>query len=283
MFTRFTDAADNHRIGLSQSLHTFNQLRKIGRILRFDSATDNRGHRKLHGLDTVGIIGSSDGSRLQQVLINTNQGTSVSGRDVGNLFGIFTHHDHSTLDILDPKFSLLSGDVVRTHNSDLLSSGNLSREDTSEGVETTLVRCRNHLRDVHAHRSTLGCIASTNGSGSLIVQRTVVKAVHTVRLGLHRGRKVKHNHLQNGITSRKPLLHDTLQQLFSGVFLLLSLEFDTNSLQHLLHLSMFLSHDSFEKGGDRGGDECAESTFERSPLITGGPDRATGIEVPITP
>mmetsp|Transcript_17466 Transcript_17466/g.43566 ORF Transcript_17466/g.43566 Transcript_17466/m.43566 type:complete len:571 (-) Transcript_17466:874-2586(-) len=283
VFTGFTNTANNHRIGLGQTLHTLDQLRKIGRVLGLNGATNDRRHRELHGLNGVGIISGGNSSRLQQVLVNTYQGAGVSSRDVSDLFGVFTHHDNSTLDVLDPEFGLLSCHVVRTHDTDLLSGSNLSREDTTEGVETSLIGSRNHLRNVHAHRGTLGSITGTNGSGSLIIQRTVVKTVNTVSLGLDRGRKVQDNHLQNGVTGRKPLLHDTLQQLLSSVLLFFTLKFDTNGLQHLLDLSVFLSHDSIEEGSDRGSNELAEGTFKGSSLVTGSPNGTLGIEVPVTP
>lgn len=60
---------------------------------------------------------------------------------------------------------LLSRDVVGTHNSDLLSGGDLAREDTTEGIETSLVTCGHHLRYVH-HKRSVG-VACADGGGSL--------------------------------------------------------------------------------------------------------------------
>mmetsp|Transcript_18460 Transcript_18460/g.42612 ORF Transcript_18460/g.42612 Transcript_18460/m.42612 type:complete len:276 (+) Transcript_18460:517-1344(+) len=104
VFTRFASAAYNHRIRLCQTFHTLNQLGEISGVLRFHCATHDRRHRELHCLNSVGIICGSDSSRLQQILINTNQGADVSSWYVGNLLGVFTHHDQSTLNVLYPMF-----------------------------------------------------------------------------------------------------------------------------------------------------------------------------------
>ena len=57
--------------------------------------------------------------------------------------------DHSPLDWLDIKISLLPGDVVGSHDTDLLSSGHNPREDTPKGIETAFICRGNHLGDVH--------------------------------------------------------------------------------------------------------------------------------------
>jgi hypothetical protein len=94
---------------------------------------------------------------------------------------------------------------------------------------------------------------------------------------------MKHNHLQNGISSRKPLLHDTLEERLSNKLLLFGLELNSNSLKHFLNLSVLLGHDGLEQGGDRGGDELAECTLKVTILILCGPDLTGGIEIPVTP
>mmetsp|Transcript_27826 Transcript_27826/g.59503 ORF Transcript_27826/g.59503 Transcript_27826/m.59503 type:complete len:311 (+) Transcript_27826:1271-2203(+) len=231
----------------------------------------------------MGIISSGDGSRLQQILVDTHQGAGISGRDIGYLFGVFTHHDDSALNVLYPKFRLLSSNIVRSHDANLLSSCDLSREHSTECVETTLVRCRNHFRDVHTHRSTIRRVAMADSRCGLIIHWTIVKTVNTVSLGFDRRRKVQNNHFQNSVTGREPLLHNTLQQLLASVLFFLSLEFNTNSLQHFLDLSVFFSHDSFEQSGNGRCDKLAESTLEGTSLVTCRPDGTTSIKVPITP
>mmetsp|Transcript_33515 Transcript_33515/g.77267 ORF Transcript_33515/g.77267 Transcript_33515/m.77267 type:complete len:526 (+) Transcript_33515:569-2146(+) len=282
MFTGFFGVTQNHGIGLCKTLHSLDKLWKIGRVLWLNSATHNRGHRELHCLNAVGIFLGCDCSGLQQVLINTHKGTSVSGRNIGNLLRVTTHHDNSTLDILDPQLRLLASDVVGSHDTDLLTGGDLSTKDTTKGVETSLIGSGHHLRNVHTERSTLGSVASTDGNSRLIIERTIIESVDTVLLGNRRRGKMEYNHLKNSVTSGKPFLHNTLQQLLSNKFLLVSLQFDANGIQHLLDLSVLLRHDSSEQSGNRSHDELTESTLKTA-FAGCGPNLSGGIKVPVTP
>mmetsp|Transcript_13907 Transcript_13907/g.30387 ORF Transcript_13907/g.30387 Transcript_13907/m.30387 type:complete len:580 (+) Transcript_13907:995-2734(+) len=283
VFTGFFGVAQNHRIGLGKTLHTFDQLGQIGRVLGLDGATHNGRHGELHRLNGAGIVLGGNGTRLEQVLINADKSTGVTGRNVSNLFCVTSHHDHSTLNVLDPQFGLLAGNKVGTHDANLLSGSDLSRENTSKGVETSLIRGGDHLGNVHTKRSAVRSIASTNGGRGLVVQRTVIEGIDTILLGLCRRRQVKHNHLQNGVTGWEPLLHDTLQELLSNKFLFVGLELDVDCLKHLLDLSVLFSHNGFEKRCDGRHDELTESTFQGASLVAGGPDLAGAIKVPVTP
>mmetsp|Transcript_8020 Transcript_8020/g.11512 ORF Transcript_8020/g.11512 Transcript_8020/m.11512 type:complete len:533 (-) Transcript_8020:258-1856(-) len=283
MFTGFFGVTQNHRIGLGKTLHTLNKLGKIGRVLGLDGATDDGRHGELHGLNTVSIILGTDGTRLKEVLINTNKGTSVTGGDISDLLGITTHHNNGTLNILNPKFRLLAGNVVGSHDTNLLTGGDLSGEDTAESVETSLIRGGDHLRDVHTKRSAITGVTSTDGSGGLVIKRTIIEGINTVGLGLGGGRQVKHNHLQNSVSGRKPLLHNTLEKSLALEFLLLGFELNSDGLKHLVNLSGLFGHDGFEKSGDGGSNKLTESTFESSSPITGNPLLTVGIEKPVTP
>mmetsp|Transcript_9074 Transcript_9074/g.13552 ORF Transcript_9074/g.13552 Transcript_9074/m.13552 type:complete len:423 (+) Transcript_9074:1110-2378(+) len=283
MFTGILGVTQNHWVGLGKTLHTLNKLGQISRVLGLDGTTHNGGHTELHCLDTACILQGTDGSRLEQVLVNTDQSTSVTGGNISHLLCVTSHHDSSTLDVLDPELALLSRNVVRSHNTDLLSRGNLSREDTSESIETTLITGGNHLRNVHTQRSAITGIASTDCGCGRIIQRSVVEGIDTVRLGLGWRRQMKHNHLQHGISSRQPLLHNTLQELLSDEIVLLSLQGNSDGLEHLLDLSMLLVHDSIEKSGDGSRNELTESTLESTLLVTGGPHLTACIEIPVTP
>ena len=77
------------------------------------------------------------------------------------------------LDVLLIKIFLLSRDEVWSHNSALLSSGDLSREDTTEGVEPSLVWGGDHLGDVH-HQGSVG-VAVLDGDTGLIVRGSLVQ------------------------------------------------------------------------------------------------------------
>ena len=59
----------------------------------------------------------------------------------------FSHRFY--LDGLLVQVLLLAGDEVGSHDSALLSGGDNAGEDTTEGVESSLVGGRHHLGDVH--------------------------------------------------------------------------------------------------------------------------------------
>jgi len=80
-------------------------------------------------------------------------------------------------------------------------------------------------------------------------------------LGNDGGGKVEHDHLKDGVSSGEPLLHDALEEGLSDKLALVGLELDSDSLQHLVDLSVLLVHDGLEKGGDGGGDELTEGTL----------------------
>ena len=62
---------------------------------------------------------------------------------------------------------LLAGDEVGAHDPALLSSGDLAGEDTTEGVEASLVRCGHHLGDVH-HQRRLGVAVLDAHAGNIV-------------------------------------------------------------------------------------------------------------------
>ncbi len=282
VLTGFLGVAQNHWIGLSKALHALDKLGEIGRVLGLDSATDDRGDGELHGLDAVGIISGTDRTGLEEVLIDTDEGASVTGGDVSDLLGVAAHHDHGPLDILDPNLGLFARHVVGAHNANLLAGGDLAGEDTAESIETTLVRGGDHLGDVHAKRGVFAGVASADGSGSHVVKGSIVKGVDTVGLGLDRGGKVEHNHLKNGVPGGEPLLHDALEEGLADKLLLVGLELNADGVQHLLDLAVLLSHDGLEEGGHGGGDELAKRALEALAGVTG-PLLAGGIVVPVTP
>lgn len=69
------------------------------------------------------------------------------------------------LDRFDVKIVLLSWDEVGSHDSDLLSSGDGTREDTTEGVETSFVGSRYHLG--HVHHKWTGWVTSLQCCGKI--------------------------------------------------------------------------------------------------------------------
>lgn len=87
----------------------------------------------------------SDGTGFHDVLINTNKTNSVTAWDISNIFNGSTHHQHSSLDCLFIKVFLLSWFVVWSKDSNFLSSGDGTREDTSESEESTSISGGDHL------------------------------------------------------------------------------------------------------------------------------------------
>lgn len=86
--------------------------------------------------------------------------------DILDGFNVTTHHQNSSLDGLLSHIFLLSEDEVRSHNSGLHTSGNFAREDTTESIETSLVRGGYHLGDVH-HQWSVG-VASLSQQINLV-------------------------------------------------------------------------------------------------------------------
>mmetsp|Transcript_43960 Transcript_43960/g.51502 ORF Transcript_43960/g.51502 Transcript_43960/m.51502 type:complete len:201 (-) Transcript_43960:627-1229(-) len=97
------------------------------------------------------------------------------------------------------------------------------------------------------------------------------------------GWEFEDNHLEHSISGRKPLLHNTLKEGLSNQFLFVTLHFDANGLEKLLHFFVLLVHDSIEQSSDGGSDELAKRTLEATILIGGSPCLTGGIKVPVTP
>jgi hypothetical protein len=145
----------------------------------------------------VSSLTGGEGTRLQQELINTDQTENVTGWDIIDGVDLTTHHENGTLDGLDEKVVLLARSVVRTLDTDLKTRADSASEDTTEGVETTLVRSWHHLGDVQ-HERSLGVTVSDTNAG-LIIRWTLIKSLGTVFLGSDWGWQVKNHHLHQGI------------------------------------------------------------------------------------
>ena len=91
----------------------------------------------------MGIFKTSNGASLEKVLVNADECSVISRRDINNHFSIAPHHDQDTLDRLDEQILLAAGLVVRAKDTCFHAVRNLAREDTTKGVESTSIR--NHL------------------------------------------------------------------------------------------------------------------------------------------
>mmetsp|Transcript_749 Transcript_749/g.1722 ORF Transcript_749/g.1722 Transcript_749/m.1722 type:complete len:844 (-) Transcript_749:24-2555(-) len=272
MLTSLGGLAFNHGIRLGKLLKTLHKLGEILRVLHTNSHTHHGGHGELHGLDAAGRLKVGDSTGLHQVGIDTNQTASVTGGDVRNSLGVTTHHDHDTLNGLGEQVSFLAGDEVRSEDAHLLASSDLTREHTAESDET-VIGTGNHLRDVHHQRAAIGSVASADSLGSLVIHGTIVKGLGTVQLRGSGGGKLHDNHLQNGIGSGQPLLHDSLEEGLAGELLLLVLgEVNTDVLGHVegLGLSLLVHlvvHDGGEHIHDGVHDEGNERTLGARLLV----------------
>jgi len=284
VLTRLFDVALAERIGLGKTLKTFDKLRKISRVLGLDSDTNDRANAELHVLDGECLLIVRDCSRLDKELIDTDKTNDITARAISDRLDETTHHKDSTLDGLDIEIVLLARDIVGTHDTDLLTSLDCAREDTTKGIETTLIRCGYHLRDVHKS-GTVG-IASLDSLGDAVVAGTSVEGIATITLGGKRRRKVDAHHLKESIGGREPLTHDGLEEGLAHLLTLVRLELDTDDAEHLVDGGIVAVHDSTDHLVDGGVDELAESTLEGGTVSgsgSGTPDLGLGIKVVITP
>jgi hypothetical protein len=204
-------------------------------------------------------VDGGEGSRFEQELIDTDQTTNVSGWDILNRLDETTHHENGTLDSLDEQVVLLSWGVVRALDANLETRPNGTSKDTSEGVETTLIRGGYHLGDVQ-HEGTLG-IAVTDGNGSLIIVGTLVQGLHSVALGNLGGRKMENHHFQEGISGGQELSHDNLEELLALEVLLVAGKLDLELFKNLWKLVLLEVHDDMEDLEDRLENEVVEGAL----------------------
>ncbi|KAI6748621.1 hypothetical protein HG530_015394 [Fusarium avenaceum] len=178
VLTRLGGHGQDTRIGLGETLETLNKLGEILGVLDLDGTLDDGGDGELHNLEVVGGLAGGEGTRLEKELINTDQTDNVTGRHVVDGLNLATHHQDGTLDSLDEEIVLLSRDVVGALDADLETGSDGTGEDTTEGVESTLIGGRHHLGDVK-HEGTLG-VTVTDTNGGLVVSGTLVESLNTL-------------------------------------------------------------------------------------------------------
>lgn len=72
-----------------------------------------------------------------------------------------------------------------------------------------------HRLDSHAQGCSGRGVACANRVGHLVIERSVVKILNAVLLGLRWRRQVNHDHLQDRVGGGQPLLHNALQERLS--------------------------------------------------------------------
>ena len=217
-------------------------------------------------------------------MINSDETDGVSARSILDRLDIATHHKDSTLDRLDEEIILLTRDEVGAQDADLLTSADGTGEDTTEGIEATLIGSGDHLGN-EEHERTRG-IAVTDGNSGFIVERSIVQVVDTVALSNDGGRQVEDQHLKKSISSREPLTHDGLKKRLSDLLELLTLKNNVERLHHLLVLLLIVIHGSLKELSDGLQDELNEGALEGLAIRTSvvvDPLLGGGIEVVITP
>lgn len=190
--SRFFSGADNEWVRLREFLKTINEFWEITGVL--DGNCDSNDWRDgiFHGSDGVSIGVISDGTSLEDKLIDTNETDSVTTRNVWNVFSGSSLHNEGSLEGLFMAVILLSWDIVRSKDSNLLRSSNSSGEDSTESNESTFIGGRNHLGDVH-HKGSLGVTSSHRLSNDIIL-RTFVEIRSSVLLSLTGGREMENHH-----------------------------------------------------------------------------------------
>lgn len=283
VLTRLGGHGQHTRIGLGETLETLNKLGKILGVLNLDGTLDDGGDGELHDLEVVGGLAGGEGTRLEKELIDTDQTDNVTGRHVVNGLDLATHHQDSTLDSLDEEILLLARDVVGTLDADLETGSDGTGEDTTEGVESTLIGGGHHLRDVK-HERTLG-VTVTDTNGGLVIGGTLIQSLSTVLLGGGGRRKVKNHHLEERVGSGKESSHDSLEELLALLLTVLSGKLEVELLEESGGLLLLEVHNSGEDLEDGVEDELVEGTLELLTLVGAvlGPLLGLGVEVVVAP
>ena len=95
-----------------------------------------------------------------------------------------------------------------------------------------------------------------------IIDGAFVKVSSSVLLGFHGGRQFKNDHLNESISGVDPLLEDVLHLVFALEFLLVVLENDFKSLEHLVDGLVVAFHAVLAESDDRLHDELDEASLE---------------------
>jgi hypothetical protein len=284
VFTGFRNPCLHARIGLGETLETFDEFGEISSVLDLDGDLHDRGDGEPHDFHVVGSFGGCKGTALQQELINTNETNDVTGRAILNGFNVTSHHEHGTLDRLDEKIILLSREVVGTLDTDLGSRHDSSGEDTTEGVEASLIGCGHHLGDVKDQRTLRVTVADTDGR--LIVHGTLVEGLNTVALSGSGRRKVDDYHLQEGVSSRQKLAHDDFEECLALEITLVLSKFNLKLIEHGTDGVLLEVHNGIENPEDGLENEAVEGTLKGlsvSADVGGSPFAGGRVEVVVTP
>ena len=282
VLTRLRCVSQDTRVGLGETLETFDELGKILGVLDLNGPPHDRGHGELHDLEVVGSVASGERTGLEKELVDADETDDVASGHVINGLDLATHHEDGTLDSLDEEIFLLARSVVGALDADLETGADGTREDTAESVKATLIGGRYHLGDVK-HEGSLG-VAVADANGSLVVKGTLIQSLDTVPLGGNGGGEVENHHLQQAVGSGKESAHDSLQELLALLVTVLGGELEIELLKEIGDLLLLEVHHGVEDLEDGIQDELIESALKLLALICAvlGPLLGVGVEVVVT-
>jgi len=253
-------------------------------VLDSNGNSNNWRYRVLHDSDVMGIFSGSEGSLLHEILIDTDEGDCVTTWDLWDSFGLSSHHNNGSLNVLNMEIGLGSRSIVWSLDSNFLSGGNGTSENSTESVESTLIVSRDHLGDEDAKWTVW--IAFDDGFVSGIISWSFIKISSSVLLGLDWGWELEDDHFKKSLSSIDPLLENVLHEMLSLEFSIGSLKGDTEGKDHLIDFFHLTVHGGSAKSDDWLHHELNESSLEFrtiSSFIIMLPCLSFLIEVVITP
>ena len=164
--------------------------------------------------------------------VDTDETDGVTAGHVSDGLDLTTHHEDGTLDVLDVEVVSGAWLIVGSHDSDLLASGGGTSENTSESEESSLIVGGDHLGD-EDHESTVR-VTLLDGLTTRIIDGSLIEVSSSVLLGLQGGRELENDHLNESIGSVKPFLEDSLEEGLAFVVLLVTLELNSETDEHLV-------------------------------------------------
>lgn len=141
----------------------------------------------------MGIFVIGDGSLFQKILIDSNETDGVSARNIRYSFDFTSHHENSSLNVLNVEIVFATWNIVGSHNSDLLSTLDDSGENSTEGIESTFIVSGHHLGD-EDHKGTF-LIAVLDGLSADIINRTLIQVSSSISLSDKGGWEFHNDHL----------------------------------------------------------------------------------------
>ena len=156
-------------------------------------------------------------------------------------------------------------------------------EDTTEGIEATLIVGRDHLGD-EDHEGT-GLITVFDRHAARIILGTFIEHGGTIGLSLLGGGQLHDDHLKKGLSGIDPLLEDALEEILGTLVSLSRGEVDVEGLEHLPDGIKVIVHDVAAKLDDGPHDELDKAALEllAISLRLGLELPCGGIEIVITP